>query len=267
MWESKGDMSVNTKAASAVARWFLVWSTVGCIFALQLYWHYELPWSLSIFWGLSDWYLWGLLALPIGKAVRHLKNLNWSARSTGVVLLLAAPAVAALHVVLTMLVGGIGGLPAGTAWLEYFQALYAKKLTLNLITYAAIVTIYARISPKKPRQDTKFLARLRDATRLVSADEIIRGEVCGNYVNLYTEDGVWPVRVTLTNLLRRLPDHQFVRISRSAMVSLKWVREQHSEAVSVQLVLANGERVKVSRRIRAQVQRAIRTSCLLDQQE
>jgi len=180
--------------------------------------------------------------------------------------LFSAPVVAALHVVLTMLVGGIGGLQLDTQWVDYFQALYAKKLTLNLLTCAAIVFIFERLSDDSPRKGKLFLTRLGDVTRLISADMIIWGEVCGNYVNLHTRDGVWPLRDTLTGLLDRLPRGKFVRISRSAMVSLRRVHEQCSDGRSLILSLEDGTRVRVSRRYRQSVRQALRDHCLCDPQ-
>ena len=259
-------MSTNRKSTESVRRWLLVWTTIGCVFALQLRWYYELTWSLSIFWGLADWYLWGMLAPLSGKAIRRLKNSGAGPHLRVTVYALLAPVVAAMHVVLTMLVGGIGIFSTETPWIDYFEALYAKKLMLNLFTCAAIVVAYERLSRKKPWRNRLFLTRLGDTSRLVSADEIISGEVCGNYVNLYTQDGVWPLRETLTGLLDRLPSSEFVRVSRSAMVSLSRIRGQSSEQGALILLLDNGVRVQVSRRFRPQVRQALTERCVNGQQ-
>jgi DNA-binding LytR/AlgR family response regulator len=257
-------MPANQTPTATIGRWFLLWTTIGCVFALQLRWYHELPWSLSIFWGLADWYLWGLLALLSGTAIRRLKHAGISISVRLVLYLFFAPAVVALHVIFTMLVGGIGGLQLDTQWVDYFQALYAKKLTLNLLTCAAIVLIFERLSDDTPRKEKLFLTKLGDVSRLISADEIIWGEVCGNYVNLHTGDGVWPLRDTLSGLLDRLPRGKFVRISRSAMVSLRRVHEQCLDGRSLTLSLEGGTRVRVSRRYRPHVRQALRDHCLCD---
>ena len=88
-----------------------------------------MPWSLAIFWGIADWYLWGLLAFAIFAGVRHVKNCSWTLQVRVVLYALSAPFVAALHVVLTMIVGGIGDSPVELGWVGYFQALFAKKIT------------------------------------------------------------------------------------------------------------------------------------------
>ena len=254
-------MRPNQTPAAALGRWFSLWTTIGCVFALQLRWYHELPWSISVFWGLADWYLWGLLALLIGMGIRRLKRFGIDNPARLVAYALLAPAVAALHVVLTMLVGGISGFPLDTQWVEYFQGLYAKKLTLNLLTYAAIVLMFERPSNGSARKDSLLLAKRGDVTRMISADEIIFGEVCGNYVNLHTPEGVWPVRDTLTGLLDRLECGKFVRISRSAMVCLRRVHEQRSDGTSLFLILDNGTRVRVARRYRRHVRQALQDHC------
>ena len=259
-------MPANRTSTASIGRWFFLWTSIGCVFALQLRWYHELPWSLSIFWGLADWYLWSLLALPSGMAIRRLRHSRISISARLILYVFLAPIAAALHVILTMLVGGIGGLQPDTQWVDYFQALYAKKLTLNLLTCAAIVAIFERLSNDSPSKDKFFLTKLGDVTRLISADEIIWGEVCGNYVNLHTRDGVWPLRDTLTGLLGRLPREKFVRISRSAMVSLRRVHEQRSDGRSLILSLDNGTRVHVSRRYRSRARHALRNHCLSDPQ-
>lgn len=259
-------MRTNQTPTSTVIRWLLLWTSIGCVFALQLRWYHELPWSLSIFWGLADWYLWGLLALLFGALVRRLKRVGISFPARLVLYVFLAPVVAALHVVLTMLVGVVGGLQMDTHWVDYFQALYAKKLTLNLLTCAAIILIFERLSDDGSRNEQLFLTKLGDVTRLISSDEIIWGEVSGNYVNLHTSDGVWPLRDTLTGLLDRLPSGKFVRISRSAMVSLRRVHEQRSDGRSLILLLDNGTRVHVSRRYRSVARQALRNHCLSDPQ-
>lgn len=251
-------MTTLIQTVPAAIRWFLIWSALGVIFAVQLYWYYEMPWRLSIYWGLIDWYLWGVLSLLIGKGVRHAMSRNLPAIAATFAVLLGAPLMSGVHVALTMLVAGPGGLPEGYAWSTYFQALFAKKLMLNLLTYSAIVAVYVYLARRKSDRPATFLATLGNAKRLVSATDIIRGEVSGNYVNLHTADGVWPVRITMTDILRRLPDDKFVRTSRSAMINLDRVCGQQSRNGSLQLVLDDGERVSVSRRHRARLQKRIR---------
>lgn len=254
-------MSANQTPTATIGRWLLLWTSIGCVFALQLRWYHELPWSLSIFWGLADWYLWGLIALLADSAIRRLKQFRTALPSRLILYGILAPVIAALHVVLTMLVALAAGFELDTQWFESFQSLYAKKLTLNLLTFAAIVVVIERWSNHRQEKNKYFSTKLGDVTRLVSADQIIWGEVSGNYVNLHTQDGVWPFRDTLTGLLNQLPTGEFVRISRSAMISMKQVHEQRSDEGSLNLTLKNGANVRVSRRYRGLVRQALKDHC------
>ncbi|MBT8079272.1 MAG: LytTR family transcriptional regulator [Gammaproteobacteria bacterium] len=247
---------------SAAGKWFLLWTAIGCVFSLQLRWYYELPWSTSIFWGLADWYLWGLLAIGVFKGVGSLKDLGWRGRSRLILYALTAPVLAAIHVVLTMVVGGIDDLPGTTNLPGYFQALYAKKLTLNLLTFGAIAAVCEHLLSRAPRRDGSFLAKVGETTRVVDADQIIWGEVFGNYVNLHTKDGVWPVRETLTSMMRHLPPQQFVQISRSRMVNLDCVRELSSKSGRIRIALTDGSESQVARRHGARVRQALRDYCV-----
>ncbi len=236
----------------------MVWSAIGCVFALQLRWYYELTWSLSIFWGLADWYLWGLLALLIGPSAKWLADREPRLWTRVVIYAACAPVVAALHVVLTMLVAGIGNLPADIPWTEHFQGIYAKKLTLNLLTFAAIVAVYERLAKTPKNRPAPLLAKLGHASRLINPEQIVWGEVSGNYVNLHTRDGVWPVRGSLTEILEKLPAGQFVRISRSAMIRLARVRGTESVDGAMCVLLRDAPPLRVARRYRPLVRRALR---------
>jgi len=263
---------VANERRMAVLRWFLIWTTIGCLFSLQLRWHYDMPWTLSVFWGLADWYLWGLLALAIFVGVRFLKGSSWRPRRRYFLYILAAPVVAGIHVVLTMIVGGSNDLPAGMDWFGFFHALYAKKLTLNILTFGVLALLGERLTAQPPAQaharaesEAEALpARIGETTRFISPREIFRGEVCGNYVNLHTEDGVWPVRITLKQVVQRLAQHQFIQVSRSRLVNLDKVRAMRSDAGALIVILSDASEVRVARRHRSQVRRMLREHCGLD---
>lgn len=257
---------VTPERRVAILRWFIIWTTIGCIFSLQLRWHYKLPWSLSVFWGLADWYLWGVLALTVFVGIRLLKRLKWNPRRRLLLYALAAPAVAGVHVVLTMIVGGDGDIAARIGWFGYFGALYAKKLTLNVLTFSALILVGERLTAKAtiPSQAPTFPARFGETTRFVSPEEVFWGEVGGNYVNLHTRDGVWPVRITLNQILQRLPKRQFVQVSRSGLINLGKVRAMQSDSGSLSVILVDGSSVPVARRHHSKVRQALRDHCGLE---
>ena len=236
---------VDSRFAS---RWAIATTALGCLFAIQLRFYYGLTWSRSLFWGLTDWYLWGTIALGIIQGVRLLCRANKSTRSKYILYAIAAPFVAGFHVSLTLVISGVSDLPTGLKLLDLFWAMYTKKLVINFLTFSAIVASAEWYLKPKDRRQQPLVARLGDTTRVVSADEIIWGEVSGNYVNLHTNSGVWPVRETLDRLIRRLPKRQFLQVSRSILVNIERVQATRSRSGVLYLVLPDKMEIRVARR-------------------
>ena len=158
-----------------------------------------------------------------------------------------------------MVVGGTNDLPAGLTLTGYFAALYAKKIMLNLLTFGVLATIGEQLTYKPQIHATNLLGKLGDVTRIIAPEEIIWGEVCGNYMNLHTKHGIWPVRLTLVQLMRHLPEQQFVRISRSRVINLDQVQAVTSTAGRLSVTLSNETEHQVARRLTAAVRKAIRS--------
>lgn len=75
-------------------------------------------------------------------------------------------------------------------------------------------------------------------------------EACGNYANLHIGNSVYPMRITMEKLEKKLPS-QFTRIHRSTIVNLTQVREvQPLETGDYQIVLHSGKTLVLSRRYR-----------------
>lgn len=101
----------------------------------------------------------------------------------------------------------------------------------------------SRVSREKPlslRSGYRTHLVPREAVRWVEAD--------GDYVRVHTPDGVLRVRTTMKALQRRLGDARFVRIHRSALVSVGFVREVqsyfHGDHVAI---LRDGTELRVPR--------------------
>lgn len=78
------------------------------------------------------------------------------------------------------------------------------------------------------------------------------------YVRIHTRDRSYLMRESLTRLHERLDPDDFVRVHRSAVVRTSLVRELRlGDHGRYEAVLANGERIQVSRSRRAQVLRAL----------
>lgn len=84
--------------------------------------------------------------------------------------------------------------------------------------------------------------------RLVDIDEIIRIEADSNY-SVFHLNNLEKIAVSkiLKDYEEILPEERFVRIHKSSIVNLKYVKEYNSKN-GLQVVLANGEAINVSRR-------------------
>ena|ERR1700728_854005 len=82
----------------------------------------------------------------------------------------------------------------------------------------------------------------------VKTAEIEWFESAGNYVRVHAASRRHNVRTTLTNLENRLNPREFVRIHRSAIVNLHYVREVHPWFHGYHLlVLESGQKLRMSR--------------------
>ncbi len=83
---------------------------------------------------------------------------------------------------------------------------------------------------------------------LLATREIERIEAMGNYAQLVSSDRRFEVRETLSSLERRLDPSQFVRIHRSTIVNLDFVKEVQSWFKGGHLVLMkDGSQLRLSR--------------------
>lgn len=103
-----------------------------------------------------------------------------------------------------------------------------------------------------PATPPVFTVRQGWRTLTLPAEALLRIEAAGNYVELVAADGRHLHRATLAGLEERLRPAGFVRVHRGHLVNLAAVRQvlptPNGDATAV---LANGDRVPVSRRFRA----------------
>ncbi|HEY7883852.1 MAG TPA: LytTR family DNA-binding domain-containing protein, partial [Cellvibrionaceae bacterium] len=85
---------------------------------------------------------------------------------------------------------------------------------------------------------------------LIAVADISRIEASGNYANLYVGDSVYPMRITMTALEARLPNH-FCRVHRSGIINIH--RIDHIEPLDsgdYTISLRDGTQMSLSRRYR-----------------
>jgi two-component system LytT family response regulator len=120
-----------------------------------------------------------------------------------------------------------------------------------LLTQAQFIEVLKDLKTSS-RSAKPYLSRLlvRDGAKdvLIALKRIEWIEADDYYCRLHSGGRTYMLRETLTELSDRLDPNQFVRIHRSAVVNLDQVREVYREGqIDGSVVLANGERLKVSR--------------------
>jgi two-component system LytT family response regulator len=85
----------------------------------------------------------------------------------------------------------------------------------------------------------------------VAPDEIDWAEAAGNYVILHVGASNHMIRETMSGLEARLATADFLRVSRSAIVNMRRVKELSTSSDGDEAaILANGQRIRVTRSLR-----------------
>jgi two-component system LytT family response regulator len=97
----------------------------------------------------------------------------------------------------------------------------------------------------------RFTVRSAGRMNFVAPDEVDWAEAAGNYVILHAGTANYMIRETMSGLEARLPAGAFLRISRSAIVNLRRVKELCTSPDGDQIaILTDGQRIRVTRSLR-----------------
>jgi two-component system, LytTR family, sensor kinase len=124
------------------------WTVIGLSFASQYYLSSlkagrPVTWSHAVSWSLGDWYVWGLLSVPIIQLARRFRfdDVRWI-RSVAIHLV-ASGLFSLVYMVLRAWLGQVqswvGGMPVTFG--EAFNPLVVKSVHFNLLTYWVIVSV------------------------------------------------------------------------------------------------------------------------------
>jgi two-component system LytT family response regulator len=98
---------------------------------------------------------------------------------------------------------------------------------------------------------TRLMVRNGERTTFVSPDEIDWVEAAGNYAILHLGKRTHILRETMSALESELPGETFCRVSRSAILNLRRVKELQSVSAGDHVaILSDGQRVAISRSLR-----------------
>jgi two-component system LytT family response regulator len=131
------------------------------------------------------------------------------------------------------------------------KALYrVRKRADRSIDNAAVQALLSEI--RKRDQHPLFLQRIpvthNGRIRLLAVSEIDRIEAMGNYARLHTHKVCFELRETLQGLEKKLDPSKFVRIHRSSIINLDFVREVQAWFRGGHLVLMkDGSELRLSR--------------------
>ncbi len=141
-----------------------------------------------------------------------------------------------------------------------FPVFIKKYLTgfiqFHLLAYWIILLF---ISHKQRREtQPKYLERfvIKDGhfTTTVARDQVHWIEALDHYQKLHTDTGFFLYKDTMANLVKQLPDDQFMRIHRSAIVNTQHIKGLRRADQQLLVKLENGEEVAVGKSYRSKVQ-------------
>jgi signal transduction histidine kinase len=140
--------SLVSRRLLAAILWFLLWTLVGLCFASQFYISSlnagrPISWGHAIGWSLADWYVWGVLAIPVFWLARryHIEGPSFWARIAihGCACAIASMVYAFVRALIGQWQTGLAGSPITFA--DAFSTLLVKTFFLNVIVYWVLVCI------------------------------------------------------------------------------------------------------------------------------
>ena len=139
------------------------------------------------------------------------------------------------------------------------QRLNEVSSLTSQVSHGASVEVTKTIPASRIKGDKKLLNAVRQD--LVYRESDIRFiESAGNYVNVRINDESCLVRESLDNFFRTLNSPDLVRVHRSFVVNVQWVRKmRYGKSGSAELDLADGHVIPVSRGRRKEVADVLRS--------
>jgi signal transduction histidine kinase len=128
--------------------WVALWSLVGLAIASEIYLSSNflgrsITWGEAISDSLEDWYVYGLLSLPVVWLARHYPPERGSRWVTSCVHLVAALAFSIVYILARTLVGLADGWVTGegASFGEIFHPLLVRTFPFNLLVYGVILSV------------------------------------------------------------------------------------------------------------------------------
>lgn len=102
----------------------------------------------------------------------------------------------------------------------------------------------------------RFLVKKLGKEFLIAAAEVEYLQASGNYVNLHLHSRDYPLRTTMAGIEPRMDPNKFVRVHRSYMVNLDFIKEiEPLDTGDARILMKDGSLIPCSRRYRAALKR------------
>lgn len=109
------------------------------------------------------------------------------------------------------------------------------------------------LEDSKGRTPNQLQIKSAGLTRMLSLEDVHWVEASGSYVRIHADEQVHLLRSSMAAIEERFDSSKFVRVHRSAIVRIASIAEmRHVVRGDYELLLVNGDRVRVSRRRRSE---------------
>lgn len=260
---------------------FAIWTGLGLLFASHFRIYYQIEWSLALWWGLKDWYLWGAVTPLIVWLVRRFPLPGPAWPRSIVIHSFAAFTLAWVHPALTLAISAMVEGLGETTFIAALQGLFLKKYTLNFVTYGAVAGIAAALDSYRrlegravragriaerlqttrgagPETAERLLVRKGDRERFLEVSRIDRIEAEANYIRIHAGGETYLERRTLQSLEDQLDSSRFLRVHRSHIINLDRIdRIEPRFKGGYVVILEDGTRLPLSRTYRKRLEERV----------
>ena len=139
---------------------------------------------------------------------------------------------------------------------------YASLLTIIYVYRFVLLRLQGEARLLDPPEDgtelepverpERFLVKKLGKEFLIAAAEVEFLQASGNYVNLHLHSRDYPLRSTMASIEPRMDPNKFVRVHRSYMVNLDFIKEiEPLDTGDARILMKDGSMIPCSRRYRA----------------
>ena len=132
-----------------------------------------------------------------------------------------------------------------------------QKLMNNSAGYLSQIQTLVNTLNEQESYLINILVSVRNKLINIPTDQIIQIKAEGNYARLSTTDGSYLSSYGISKLAEKLNPQQFIRVHRSAIINVACVREVYTYPASYEVIMNNGDMVKVSRTYLDNIRRLI----------